>query len=101
VNKFIPYSGFTFLIIAMAISSPIFNSGSSLLLDIPKARALSAEQKEQRQGSPPFLLPTPSLSSPSSNSLPFGTTTGSEGKINKQEQQQRQQHEPCRWYEFR
>jgi subtilisin len=93
VNKFIPYSGFTFLIIAMAISSPIFNSGSSLLLDIPKARALSAEQKEQRQGSPPFLLPTPSLSSPSSNSLPFGTTTGSEGEINKQEQQQRQQHE--------
>ena len=77
----------------MAISSPIFNSGSSLLLDIPKARALSAEQKEQRQDRPPFLLPTPSLSSPSSNSLPFGTTTGSEGEINKQEQQQRQQHE--------
>jgi subtilisin len=82
VNKFITFPAFTFLIIAMAISYPIFNSGSSLL-DIPKARALSAEQKEQ-QDRPPFLLPTPS-SSPST-SLPFGTITGSEMGINRQQQ---------------
>jgi subtilisin len=81
VNKFIPYSALTFVIIAMAISSPIFNSGSSLL-DIPKAMALSAEQ-------PPFLLPTPSLSPPS-NSLPFGTTTGSEMGINRQQHEHEQ-----------
>jgi subtilisin len=81
VNKFIPYSALSFVIIAMAISSPIFNSGSSLL-DIPKAMALSAEQ-------PPFLLPTPSLS-PSSNSLPFGTTTGSEMGINRQQHEHEQ-----------
>ena len=74
----------------MAISYPIFNSGSSLLLDIPKATALSAEQKE-RQDSPPLILPTPSLSSPSSNSLPFGTVTGSGGEISRQQQQR--QHE--------
>ena len=72
----------------MAISYPIFNSGSSLL-DIPKARALSAEQKEQ-QDRPPFLLPTPSSSSPST-SLPFGTITGSEMGINRQQQQQHEQ----------
>src|SRR5438045_6052804 len=66
----------------MAISYPIFNSGSSLL-DIPKARALSAEQKEQ-QDRPPFLLPTPSSSR--STSLPFGTITGSEMGINRQQQ---------------
>ena len=74
----------------MAISYHIFNSGSSLLLDIPKATALSAEQKE-RQDSPPLILPTPSLSSPSSNSLPFGTVTGSGGEISRQQQQR--QHE--------
>ena len=71
----------------MAISYPIFNSGSPLL-DIPKARALPAEQKEQ-QDRPPFLLPTPSLSQ--SNLLPFGATTEYEMGINRQQQQQ--QHE--------
>ena len=70
----------------MAISYPIFNSGSSLL-DIPKARALSAEQKEQ-QDRPPFLLPTPSSSR--STSLSFGTITGSEMGINRQQQQHEQ-----------
>jgi subtilisin len=86
VDKFsIPYSAFTFLILAMmVISYPIFSSGSSLFFDIPKAVALSAEQ-------PPFLLPMPSLSSPSSNSMPFGTTTGSGGEISRQQQQR--QHE--------
>jgi subtilisin len=85
VNKFsIPYSAFTFLIIAMAISYHILNSGPSLL-DIPKVRALSAEQKEQ-QDRPPFLLPTPSLSP--STSKPFGTITGSEMGMNKQQEQQ-------------
>jgi subtilisin len=89
VNKFsIPYAAFTLLIIVMmVISYPIFNLGSPLL-DIPKARALPAEQKEQ-QDRPPFLLPTPSLSQ--SNLLPFGATTGPEMGINRQQQQQ--QHE--------
>jgi hypothetical protein len=75
VNKFsIPYSAFTFLIIATTISySPIFYSRSSLL-DIPNAMALSAEL-EKEQDRPPFLLATPSLSS---SSLPFGTITGPE-----------------------
>jgi hypothetical protein len=87
VNKFsIPYSAFTILIITMmVISYPIFNSGSSLLFDIPKATAFSAEQKEQQDG-PPFLLPTPSLSP--STSKPFGTITGSEMGMNKQQEQQ-------------
>lgn len=84
----IPYSVLSLLIVAMAIFYPIFNSGSSLL-DIPKARALSAEQKEQ-QGRSPFLLPTPSLS-PSSNSLSFGTITGPEMGTNRQQQSQHEQ----------
>jgi subtilisin len=84
VNKFfIPFSAFTFLITAMAISYPIFYSGS-LLLDVPNAMALSIE----RENRAPFLLATPSLSSSPSASLPFGTIIESEIGMNRQQEQQ-------------
>jgi subtilisin len=84
VNKYyIPFSAFTFLITAMAISYPIFYSGS-LLLDIPNAMALSIE----RENRAPFLLATPSLSSSPSASLPFGTIIESEIGMNRQQEQQ-------------
>jgi subtilisin len=81
VNKFfILFLVFAFLIIAVALSYPIFYLGS-LLLGTSKASALSAEEQDRT----PFLLPTPSLSS-SSTSLPFGTITGSGIGINTQQQ---------------
>ena len=92
MNKFfISFSAFTFLIIATAISySPIFHS-RSLLLDIPNAMALSAQLEKEQDRHDPFLLATPSLTSsptpPLSDSLPFGTITGSEIRQQPQEQE--------------
>jgi subtilisin len=92
VNKFfISFSAFTFLIIATAISySSIFHS-RSLLLDIPNAMALSAQLEKEQDRHDPFLLATPSLTSsptpPLSDSLPFGTITGSEIRQQPQEQE--------------
>jgi subtilisin len=88
VNKFfISFSAFTFLIIATAISySPIFQRSS--LLDIPNAMA---ELEKEQDRHDPFLLATPSLTSsptpPLSDSLPFGTITGSEIRQQPQEQE--------------
>jgi subtilisin len=92
VNKFfISFSAFTFLIIATAIAySSIFHS-RSLLLDIPNAMALSAQLEKEQDMHDPFLLATPSLTSsptpPLSDSLPFGTITGSEIRQQPQEQE--------------
>jgi subtilisin len=88
VNKFfISFSAFTFLIIATTISySPIFQRSS--LLDIPNAMA---ELEKEQDRHDPFLLATPSLTSsptpPLSDSLPFGTITGSEIRQQPQEQE--------------
>ena len=88
MNKFfISFSAFTFLIIATTISySPIFQRSS--LLDIPNAMA---ELEKEQDRHDPFLLATPSLTSsptpPLSDSLPFGTITGSEIRQQPQEQE--------------